>query len=252
MAVYLLCNTIGNVATSASITFGTLMSGYNAYDAISGPRNKTVRGAAGASHRYRYDCPSSDVTHVVVARMDLFKNTLDASSAVVEYGPSNTTDSTTAVGALTLVGPTGQDWVKTISRTSTAFAVTFNSSVSTREFEYGKVYFSNAFSFGAEPDIDPRLVVRRAERTQHVRPAGGFMPYAVEASFSLSFSRVTRAKVASFEALPLNAPFFVYDDAAAVIPHKLEHCIFAGWGWTRVASDMFNVNLSLLRLAHYS
>lgn len=253
MAVAFLCNTIGHVASAAGINFGSLVSGYNAYDAMSGPRNKTVRGGAGAAtHRYQYDCPSSEVTHVVVSRMDLFKNTLDADEVVVEYSSSHTVDSTTAVEDLELVGPTYQDWVKPIARTSASFSVAFNSTAITREYEYGKVYFAKAFSFGTEPAIGQRLRISRAERVQSVRPCMGYKGYAVEAEFDLAFAGVTLAKILEFEALPLHSPLFFYDNTGDLFAHKLEHVIIAKpWTWERVAADSFNIALSLSRLAHY-
>lgn len=253
MSVYLLTNSVGHAATAAAVTTGTLAPGYSAYDAISGPRNRTVRGGVSGSHRYRYDCPSTQVTHVVVSRMDLFKNTLDADTVQVQYGAANSTDSTTDVGDLDLVGPTRQDWVKPIARTSSAFALLLNSSETTRAFEYGKVYFSKAFSFGEEPDFGPSVHIRRTEREEYVKPCVGYYPYAVEASFGITFSDVSLAKVLEFENdLPLSHPFFFYDDSADIFAHQLEHVILRGWGWDRVGDDQFNINLSLARLCHYN
>ena len=65
MAVYLLCNTVGASASACNVSGTTMASGYSQYDAISGPRNRTVRAVAGSAHNLEYSCASQAVTHVV-------------------------------------------------------------------------------------------------------------------------------------------------------------------------------------------
>ena len=250
MAVWLLTNTVGAVATEA--TAASIMSGYSAYDAISGPRNRTIRASSGANAvSYHYLCPSTQVTHCVVSRMDLFKDRVDATAAVLQYDAANTTDSTTAVGDMELVGITGQDWVKTISRTSDKFRLRLTASSTDHEWHYGKVYFAKGFSFGEEPELGVPVARRFESRVEYARPLYGWEDYAVTESLSLVWTEVTRAKLAEFQSLPLRWPLFLLDDAAALWDHKLEHVILTGFDWQRTGNDSFTVTTQWFRLAHY-
>lgn len=255
MAVWLLTNTVGAVATALNNPLSlALDSGYDRMNVISGPRSQMVRYLASSSYSVTYSCPSTQITHCVVSRMDLFKNTLDAQDVKLQYnGPSYATDSTTLAGDLDLVGPTGQDWVQSFAQTSTQFRVLFSSSASNRELMVGKVYLSNGFKFNDEgPALGPTLGRRPGERPDYVQPIYGYEPYAVENDFSLSWQGVTRAKVEAFQALPLNWPFWIYDDAGDIFEHKAEHVVLADpFEYQRVGSDYFNITLRFRRLAHY-
>src|SRR5262249_25525674 len=139
----------------------------------------------------------------------------------------STVDSTTNVEDLELVGITGQDWVQPIAQTSKDFLLNLRSSIDVSEFEYGKVWFCKAFSFGVEPSIGPPWTRSRERRVEKLKPLKGYEEYDVDTAFQMTWTMISRDKLLEFEALPLNWALGVYDDTGDVFSHQLEHMIIA-------------------------
>lgn len=246
MSVLLLTNTAAAAATGIETLGASIATGYKAGWAMAGPRSRLVETSSASDHAFYYNTSSISVTHCVVTSANYFKAGLNASSIEVHYGASNTADSTTAVGSMTLVGPEQQDWVKTISRTSTKFGVKFNHSISSKNL-YGKVYFSNAFDFENAPQI-----IELEKLDERVRPLVGHQWHQVERAMRLRWDNVTAAKMESFKQLPMQWPFFVFDDAGNIFDHKLEHVVVSEpWQAQRRLDGNYELDLILHRLKHY-
>jgi len=253
MTVYLLTNHLGDVATTATAASFT-STGYDAYDAISGPRSTLMRNDIAATHTYRYAGVSQAVTHVVLARADFFKNALNAASVEVQYGGSWTADSTATAGSMTLLGPRSQDWVKTISRTDSNFGLQFNSNSPYNAVQYSKIYFSNGFDFGSGPEQQGYTEPIDEGSNSYVRQFFGEGFFETEAYIVLEWRNITSAKIEAFEALPIFWPFFIYDDSADLWQHKLEHVIIAQgepYKKVRLGQDLFSITITFRRLRHY-
>lgn len=247
MSFLFLTNTVGSNATMIETYGSAVESGYKAGAIMAAPRSRLVStGDAFDFHTIAYDCSSTTVTHCVVQGAWWFKNGLNATDVKVVYGGSLTTDSTTTVASMELLGPERQDWVKTITRTATKFGVKFTHSAVSRNL-YGKVFFSNAFDFDATPQ---QLAVRKEE--ERVRPLVGHQWYQTERAMTLQFENVTAAKLETFKALPLQWPFFIYDEYGDIFDHKLEHVMIAEpWEAMRRVGGDYSLNLPLRRLKYY-
>jgi hypothetical protein len=123
MSLLLLTNTAGANCTGLETTGADIKMGYKAGWAEAGPRSRLVMTDNDTTHGFYYNCTSIAVTHCVLQGAYWFKNGQNATSVATKYGAS--TDSTTAVGSMTLYGPERQDWVKTIARTNTKFGLEF-------------------------------------------------------------------------------------------------------------------------------
>lgn len=248
MALLFLTNTAAANVLSLETAGASISSGYEQGDAIAGPRSRLVRADAGTSHSWVINTTSHTVSHVVLGRADFFAGGLNASQIKVEYGSGPSTDSTTAAGSMTLLGPKDQDWVKTIAQTSTSFRLTFEHSSSSATM-YSKVYFSNGFDFGSMP----QLVESRIDE-QRVKPLLGYQFHQTERVFTLRWQNITQSKMASFRALPLHWPLFLYDESGYLFDHKLEHCVVGesdAWREKKKVDGSFDVDVTLRRIAYY-
>jgi hypothetical protein len=251
MALLLLANTIGAITTGVTNS-GTISTGYEAEDALSGPRSRLVRAEAATSHHINYACPSTAVTHCVLSGADLFKNSEDPSQILVQYGGGPTTDSTTAAGSMSLVGPESQDWVQTIAQTSTNFRLRFEHNTS-KATMYGKVYFANSFDFGTAPQL-----IQMVEEEEIVKPLRGYQDYATEKRFRFRWENITRGKMESFrgrgstEGIPYFWPLFLYDENQDIFDHQLEHVIISDpFTEVRNIGGLYDIEVEFRRLKHY-
>lgn len=245
MSLLFLTNTVGAAATSVS-TAGASITGQEQKDAMFGPRNRLIRSDSDTSHSFIYTSGSEQVTHAVLARADIFKRSQNASQIKVEYDSGPTTDSTTAVGSMTLVGPKAQDWVKEIDQTSDNFRLTFEHS-SAGATMYSKVYFSKEFTFGTRPQL---VAVEKEER--RVKPLLGCQWHQTEAIIQLRWEYVTQGAMAIFRDLPIYRPFFLYDEDGYLFDHKLEHVIIADkWIENRRVDGAYQLDMTLRRLKYY-
>ena len=247
MSFLLLTNTVGRNAESIE-TFGSLVEdGYKAGAIMAAPRSRLVStGKEYDFHTVTYNCESTTVTHCVVQGAWWFKNGLNASTVEVVYGPALAVDSSTTIANMELVGPERQDWVKPIARTANRFGVKFNHSTDSMNL-YGKVLFASAFNFDSPPQ---QITVQKAE--ERVRPLIGHQQYQTEKAITLRFDHVTPQKMEAFKALPLQWPFFLYDEDADIFDHKLEHVIISeAWDATRHLGGDYTLELPVRRLKYY-
>lgn len=245
MGFLFLTNTVAATATTLEDS-AAIKSGSDLTHIIAGPRDQIVKGVAGTSHTVKYNCTSTEVTHAVITNANLFKSGNNATQILLQYGATPTTDSTTAIASMSLVGPKSQDWVKTIARTSTAFLVKFEHSASSESW-YGKIFFSKSFNFGVPPQF-----LALQNQLEEVRPLLGHMRYMTEQIMVLQFLSLPQTVMASFRALPLHQPFFIYDEDGDHWDHKLEHVVIADpWTELRRLDGTYSLELTVRRLRHY-
>lgn len=252
MSVSLLCNTVGEIATALAST-PTTDSEYDINDVIAGPRQYMHEVPSSAtSHQLEFTCASQAVTHCVVQNADYFKNSVDGANILLQYGGAWTTDSTTAVGSMSLVGPRDQDWVKEISQTSTKFRINMQNTSLNSVFRYGRVFFANKFTFNDEPpEINNQSVLVPESGRNRFEAIRGRALYYCERAFTLVWDNVTTAKFREFKALPLHAPFFIYDSDGDLFAHKLEHVIVTRIRYRRVFGANYRLQIDFKRLKHY-
>lgn len=245
MAFQLLVNT-GAVGGTTLEDASTIKTGSNLQHILAGPRNQIVKANAATSHTVKVNVDFRQITHFVLTNADLFKNGVNAQQISLQYGSGPTTDSTTAVGSMTLVGIKGQDWVRTFSQTSTSFSAKFDHTASSETW-YGKVFFSDAFDFGVPPQL-----IQSETRFERVRPLLGHRKYMTEHVIGLGFANLSQATVAAFRRLPLHHPFFIYDSSSDLWTHKLEHVVIADpWKESRQLDGKYQLIITVRRLRHY-
>lgn len=265
MAFWILTNTAGAAASSMDVDGSSTSTGYSVNDLISGPRSRIWRcDAFGSIVRLYYNLPASfTMTHCVLARADLMM-TETGSQVDVGYGSGLGTniDSIGApiVGAdlvgIKIDGKThGQDAVFEFETpvTSDVFRIAISHFSGTQAAMFAKVYFCDGLLLGDGPEPGPQWSTRRDGEPEMTKPIGGYEEYAVTDAISLTWRNISRTDVASFEALPLNWPMFLWDTDGDIFSHKLEHVILARpYTWTRVGADSFNLETVWSRLAHYA
>lgn len=267
MALRLLPNSAGNTATTADTTgVGSTKTGYDVKDLITGPRSRMYWcGSTSGTHTTRYSHSSAlDYDHVVIARADLLANNETAvklvisdfgSSNVKTYDPLATSD---LIGIDVAGRGYGQDLVYD-NVTSRGFSIV---NVSTEKSsggddmsrKYSKVYFSEAFHFGKEPTTSPAPNWQPVSDSDRMfRPYRGNFEYDTEAVITLTWRKITQAKLDAFKALPqiLNWPLFLYDTTGDVWEHQLEHVLVQTWQEVYVRPGYFDLSITFRRLAHY-
>jgi len=261
----ILTNTAGENATVANYVDGATASGYDDYDLISGPRNRSGRSQASTGHisfAYAFGV-DVEADHMVVARADKMLTLSSLDMVIRERNSSNVWAdvSSTALSPIQeshLIGIHEQDYVKQFTPTvqrGYALRVKTNSA-DAEALMLSKLYFAKGFSFGVEPEKP--LQEDDLTEIEEILPPGGKLPYAIEKRITLIFKSVTRAKVDEFLALPqiFNWPFFLYDDTASDIAlwqHRLEHVVVESCRetWQRRSDvNLWDIELTLGRLAH--
>jgi len=260
MSFLFLCNTGGNAATAMNNAgSGSTASGYNIYDAISGPRSTWHRGAAasgGVAVAYEF-ASDLDLDYCVVARADklLTLNTSrlraqERNSGGTWSGVSGIDFNPLAVG--NLVGIKTQDLVFTFTQTvKRGFSVYSNPVTSTDAQMLSKVYASKAFEFPVPPSFGARS--EELPIGTYFTPPNGYIPYEVEMRFDIRFGPMAATYSTLFKALPQirNWPLFLYDTAGDLWTHKLEHVLVEGWTETVLEGNKHLLEITFLRLRHY-
>lgn len=275
MTLILLTNDVGYAATVQGWqnARNVIATGYDMKDLIAGPRNRLVRSMQGSgsnigifSPRYACDPAQVAVNYAVIARADyLTRRTNGCQIYFTRYGSTSfggyayesvVSNATLSAG---LTGVRSQDYVYTYSTTRTAYGFGVESYTSTvtgaNVGQCGQVFFSTGFDFGKNPDLVVPLEDLVDAQRLFVPPQAqidGFA-YDTEKRFTLNFRGVTRAKVDAFRALPniQRWPLFLYDSAAEVFAHKLEHVLVETWTEQRAASGKWDISIVFRRLAHY-
>ena len=261
MAVVLLTNNVGFTSDSWSASSGAAAD-TPVNDMITGPRSSIWKSlSALTTHSLTHESPAHPgagdmpATHIVMARADLMARNLitggvirlfywNGAASVNRFGPNT-------IAAGDLIGVRSQDYVTSFTRTvSTQWELRQTWGSGTRS-ALSKVYLSDAFEFNKDPLIDLQLDVLIAPDI--IRPMRGTRPYEVEANFSLTWRHITLAKLDAFRALPgiYHHPIFIYDDAMAVLPWKLEHAIITDWTQTLEHKDLWSITINFARLKHY-
>lgn len=262
MAFRFLTNGAGNLASAQdNAGSGSTASGYSATAAISGPRSKVWRSTASASASglgYQY---TSDLSpdYIVIARADLLltQNTMRVKGRNRNSGGTWSDISGFDYNPLVvgdLIGPRAQDLVKAVSVGANTRGVGFTGTPAsgTEAVSVSKVYGAVSFSF---TDCAPSFLPKWTDlppRT-YSSPMLGNRPYEIERRFSLVFSGVSAADLASFKALTqlYYWPLFLYDEDAAVWSWKLEHVILEALDVLYGHKNFYNITMSFARLSHY-
>lgn len=246
-------NTIGSVADTCDSS-STTETNYDKNDCISGPRSAMHLVQAGTSHSIGYTIASQTISHAVLIRADLFKNSLYGTSVAVQKESSGwSTLNTTNVGDMDLIGPYSQDWVKAVSQTADGFRLLFSSS-SSQAHKYAKVYFSNSVDLGNEPESDPAPKwedIRANDR--YYTPLGGYFPYETEKRITLTWRNVDKNTLQTFLNIPrlLEWPLVLYDANGYIWPWKLEHVLLEDYQARFKRPDKIDLEVRCRRLKHY-
>lgn len=273
MSIVFLANDVGYGASS--VGFGAarnvIATGYDLSDMISGPRNRHVRSMQGTGSDTgvffpRYGCDSAQVTvnYAVLARADkLVNRPLGLLAYWVRYASAGfggyAYEAGSAITTANLIGIKSQDYVYAYPTARTAYGFGMESYVaggsSENVGECSKLYFSTGFDFGRNPTLAPRFEDLSGGARLFVPPQAvvdGFA-YDTETRFVLEFRNVDKAKITAWRALPnlLRWPIFIYDSAAEVFPHKLEHVLVENWTEFRAGSGTWDISITFRRLAHY-
>jgi hypothetical protein len=271
----LLANTVGATVDTIAITGGSIPSGFDIDDIISGPRStmfKTTGASNKTSPAYSDSTNSFQWTHCVVARADLMARASTSQGFAIEqdtgggYGAvTGASISTLTTSDLIGVDPNdngyGQDVVLTPTTSPQAgvdgirLAITESGGTTNVQKQISKFYASNAFDFDNEPDSRPSPVFQRLAPTERAfRPLYGWITYDTEARITLTWRNLTQAKVENFKSIPelLNWPMFLYDPQAHIFEWKLEHVIIEGYSEQIRNPDAHDLSVTFRRLAHYN
>lgn len=246
-------NTLGASADTCDSS-GTTATGYDKLDVISGPRSAMHLVEPSTSHTIGYTLSGQSCSHAVLMRADLFKNSLNPTSVAIEKESTGwSTVSTTSVASMDLVGPYGQDWIKSLSENADGFRLSFASS-SSQAHKYSKVFFSNAVDLGDEPDIDPAPKwedIRETDR--YYVPLGGYFPYETEKRITLTWRNLSKSTLNTFLSIPrlLEWPLVLYDENGFLWPWKAEHVLIEDYSALYKAPDKIDLEVKLRRLKHY-
>lgn len=259
MALLLLPNTVGDVATSMTNAGSGVAtaSGYNNYDAIAGPRSKRWRSAAHSDWmRLGYVvAANTTVTHCVISRADwlLTQDTMRVRGIQRNSGGTWSDFSgfdKNPIAASDLVGLYSQDYVQEVAPSDLrGFGIECKTLGGGSEAaQISKLFYSNAHEFTSNPGASAW------ERTEGMTyPMLGYFPYYTEARLTLSWNSLTRAQITAFRAIPnlLAWPLYLYDENADYWPWKLEHVLIEDYIETWTGPDLWKLDVNIRRLKHY-
>jgi len=266
MTLRFLTNTAGDNASIMSFVDGATASGYDDYDAMSGPRSRMVRSAASSSaitlaHTF---AANVDADYMVVSRADKLLTRSNMDTIIRNYGANLAWSdiSATIVCPLplaSLIGVGSQDYVKSFTPdVKRGYALRVSTAGGDEEaMMISHLCFAKAFSFGVEPERP--LAEEDLTAEELAVPLKSEEPYKISRRIRLNFKGVARAKVDEFLALPqvFNWPLYLYDDDdsdLALWEHQLEHVIVEGMteNWqARSDVDLWDIELRVARLKHY-
>lgn len=262
MSLWILPNTIGDVATTLTESGMTIASGYDRTHIINGSRSSHCRWQpASGSQQIRYLLPTNYTpTHMVIARADWLctQNTMrvkgfQRSSGGVWSGISGADYNPLA--AANLMGPRSQDLAFAITPSEfTGFGLEADTISGSEALQISKLFVSVGFQFNVEPSFRPAWEPIPKSTTYDMRsPLYGTFPLEVEAVLEMRFQGVTTAKVLAFKALPriLNWPFFLFDDSGVIWSWKLEHVLLQSYEINTTDADYHDITLKFLRLKQY-
>jgi len=239
---------------------GSVESGYHLQDGVMGARNRILKMAPtdqsqAVAFDFNEDIPLS---HMIVARADLLKTQqgMDLSILTKDAVDAWLTTATFPDFDSDLIGPKYQDFVTPFLQTGLR-GVRFQGKTNGPDAEsmaFSKVYFSNAFDFGIEPDLDPapswQLV---SGQDSEFRPLRGYRSFATSHIITLSWTNLGGMAVENFKAIPklLEWPIFLYDPMAHIWPWKLEHVVIDSYTETTRDNDSQDLTVTFRRLKHY-
>jgi len=273
----LLWNTVGAVATTNTVTGGTVISSHNAEYLFYGDRSKVTRTdsqAGDVSFGYEVSSGSFSWDHMVVTNADRTANNKTTSAIKVEQdvGAGYVTVSGSTVAPFQnsdLVGIDlwgighGQDYVFTPASEQTGvegvrFVTYKNSGGDDMAREVGKVFFCDSFDFGTEPLIDPEPEWEDIPESDKIfKPRQGYVSYPTTKRTTLTWKHLSSATVTSFLAIDnlLAWPLFLYDSSQYLFQHKLEHVIIERISEkcepNAIANQNIELEITFRRLKHY-
>lgn len=255
MSFLFLPNTAGNNISSMVYSGGNtyLSPGYDFNDVISGPRSAKVKVFGQSTHTFTFNLVSAtSITHSILTHMNAFVNNSLSNyhrfyvDGAIFGGTKYPKDLDTI-----LLGPNSEDWVFESSQSgSSSFASEITVTSSAAEVFRGKIYFSNSFDMGTEPEIYASSTLKPKGDSRRVKPLLGHEWYETEKVFTMNFPAVTRAKKEAFENLPLRWPLFIYDSAADIWSHKLEHVILTQYSYSHIGRGQYDISCEFQRLEH--
>lgn len=259
MSFLFLCNHVGDRATALAATSTSTATGFDPYDVITGPRSTRWRSNpdTGSTTILTYALGANfTADYCVIARADWLLtadgkklNLVDRDSGGTGY---NISPSYNPLTSASLVGIRNQDLVTSLTATHLrGYGIRTQNNGGNEASQISKLYFASSLDIGNPQPGAQWEAVRYEDRM--FTPQKGSLPLETEARISLTFRHLTASQVSDFRALPqiLNWPFFIYDSAADVWPHKLEHVVMEDWQEVRQGVGVWALVVNVRRLKHY-
>lgn len=257
MTFYILPNNAGDSATSLDVAGGAATAtGYDIKDVIAGPRHMCWRSVTSTTARsigYHFASDFSP-THIVIARAHLLLTQAGVTLTAINKSTGGTWSDLATLSLSTLNGPTSQDLAVALTPQSgykRGYGISTVSAASASEaMQISKLFFSVGLAF-EDPDQSPQWE-NVAEGERFFIPQNSTTTYEVEKRLSLSWTNISSATVEQFKALAqlLSWPLYLYDDAANVFKHKLEHVLVEKYAETKKLDGNSDLVVSFLRLKH--
>ena len=259
MSLLFLHNTAGSYATSYDLGSGTIASGYNLYNSISGTRGKTERTQKSSSEilrQYHYAANHS-IDYVVIARADLMltNNTTRVRLKQKSSGGSWSYISGIDYNPITsanLIGARNQDLVIACSPSDLrGIALSTIPVTGSEASEISKFYGCASVSTFGVPN--PEYSWQNTTPRTVAKTINSGLEYEIERTFTLQYSQLKQDDIDAFYNLDevLNAPFFIYDPNSYLWSWKLEHVIITEVQEYFVDLNNYDLSLTFGRLKHY-
>jgi hypothetical protein len=259
MSFLFLANHVGDQATAITATTTTTATGFHLNDVINGPRSSRWRSNVdtGSTTFLIYQL-GADFTpdYCVISRADWLLTVGGKKLNIVDRNSGgsvfNISPSYNPVTSSDMLGLRSQDMVIPFTATHTrGYGIRTQNNGGNEATQISKLYFSQSLNIGA-PQIGAEWEPVPYEQRMFTPPKGNF-PYEVSAKMTLTFRHLSSTDIQNFKALPqiLNWPFFLYDSAGDVWPHKLEHVVTEDWQEIRQGPGVWELILSIRRLKQY-
>lgn len=277
-----LLNNVGWSADTVSTRVGSVASGYDIKNLITGPRSNVVKSVADTANAL---CPQFfvddattaptkflEASHVVMTRFDRMVNHRYASDEmrfiVAQYESGvgyNNKLNYNQVGdtSWTLMGPKQQDMVfefESFVEVRPEFEVSISHGAGSTSWAamFSNVAFCNPFDPGVAPSLEPRPQWVKLPDGYEYSPIKNIRPLSCEARITLSWLGISNAKRDLLqeyytEELVTSWPLFLYDESKTLWKHQLEHVIVErdSFVWSKRGDGLNDLTCNFLRLKHY-
>lgn len=191
-------------------------------------------------------------THAVLTRADKHNGHTIQIHSFETYASSSTLQYNSGSSfSETLIGPLGQDYVRSLGSLSSkqGFSISFLAGTGGNYTKVlHSVYFCSAFTFSYPSLVQIQPLPRNSRYTVKHES------FLVDQSIMLYAERLTMAEATQLEQLYKikENPLFLYDADETLIRDGLAHCIVSEYRIRRLVDDFCTVEMNLLRLKSWS